>query len=514
LAYENTWFRSREGEVVMEAASAIRLPVQMRLRRFERECERLRPLGEAYVMRRFGGSLSRADAEDAVSEVVIRLHRRMMDGRAPQNLRAAFFTSVRNAAIDQLRSRSARPTVALEAAADAPTDRAIPVESAEEREDGVRLQEALARMRDNYREAIVLRFGLGLTVPEISRHLGISLPAAKKLVLRASRQVRKRLESIEDAEFCPEMRELAQQSLFEKHASGLASEAEAEILRAHFAHCGSCRSFLASLHDGLHELGSAALLGLTAAGGASRSGLLGQLASWAEGAANAASTSVEKARHAAFKAAGVLQSGDGAAGGALVGTGQKIVAVCTAGAAATATCVATGIVGPGIATPLTPGPGHHDSHPVQARQASAPSTAAPVAQPEVAPPPQQSTAHSSRSGTSSAGAQPHTGKRASTKPQATSSSQQPAQQGEFGFEGSPAPAPPPRSTATPSVSLSSAAARSPTTSAPSTGGGGSSGGGSSGGGSSGGGSSGGGSSGGGSSGGGSGGGGETFGFGG
>ena len=62
-------------------------------------------------------------------------------------------------------------------------------------------------MRPNYREAILLRFGVGLTVPEIAERLGISLPAAKKLVLRSTAQVRKRLESIEGAEFCPEMRD-------------------------------------------------------------------------------------------------------------------------------------------------------------------------------------------------------------------------------------------------------------------------------------------------------------------
>ena len=90
------------------------LPAQIRARRFERECERLRPLGEAYVLRRFGGSLNRADAEDAVSDVVIRLHRRMTEGRVPDNLRATFFTSVRNAAIDQtleyVRTTTRRPS--------------------------------------------------------------------------------------------------------------------------------------------------------------------------------------------------------------------------------------------------------------------------------------------------------------------------------------------------------------------------------------------------------------------
>jgi RNA polymerase sigma factor (sigma-70 family) len=508
---------SLEGEVVMEAASAIRLPMQMRIRRFERECERLRPLGEAYVMRRFSGALSRADAEDAVSEVVIRLHRRMMDGRAPQNLRAAFFTSVRNAAIDQLRARNARPTVALEAAAETPTDRAIPVELAEEREDGVRLQEALARMRTNYREAIVLRFGLGMTVPEISRHLDISLPAAKKLVLRATRQVRKRLESIEDAEFCPQMRELAQQSLFEKHASGLESETEAEILRAHFAHCGSCRSFVASLHDSLHELGSAAILGLTAADGAGRIGLPHHLAAWVEGAGHAAQAGADKVRHAIFKVSGALQSGEGAAGGALMGTGQKIAAVCTAGAAATATCVATGIVGPGVATPLTPSPSHKESHPAKVRQVSAPAAPAPTAQP-VAVPSSQPTEGAAQPDRSSKATARQSSSQASSQQAAKSTirakqQRQAERHGEFGIEPSPSYTPEPHSSPAPSssssssssISLSSASARSPSTSStPSTGGG--SGGGSSGGGSGGGG--------GGGSGGGGSGGGETFGFGG
>ena len=112
----------------MEAAATIlrELPSRRRAAAFERECERLRPLGEAYVLRRFGPSLSRADAEDAVAEVLIRLHRRMEDGEAPRNLRAAFFTSVRNAAVDQLRSRAARPTAPLEAAASAAADGLTP----------------------------------------------------------------------------------------------------------------------------------------------------------------------------------------------------------------------------------------------------------------------------------------------------------------------------------------------------------------------------------------------------
>lgn len=367
----------------MEAAVSARfLPAQRRRAAFERECEHLRPLGEAYVLHRFGGSLNRADAEDAVAEVLIRLHRLVAEGRPPRNLRAVFFTSVRNAAIGQLRSRATRPTVALEAAAEAAVDPALPAERAEGREEAVRLQEALARMRPNYREAILLRFGFGFTVPEIAAHLGISLPAAKKRLLRATQQVRKRLASIEAEEFCPQMRQLVHRSLLEKEASGLASEAETRILHAHFEHCGSCRSFLMTLHDHLHELGSAALLGL---GAADRVGghlaLLDRLSRLFGGAAHGAASSAERARHLVLRATAPLQSGDGAAG-ALLGSGQKLAAICTAGAgAATVTCLATGIVGPGIGLSIHPAAHQH------ATQAAAPagqSSAAPFASHAVA----------------------------------------------------------------------------------------------------------------------------------
>jgi len=343
----------------MEAAPAVsRLPARLRARSFERECERLRPLGEAYALRYFAGQLGRADAEDVVAEVLIRMHLRAQEGRPAENLRAMFFTSVRNAGIDLLRSRSARPaTVGLEMAAGASDAAAVPAERAEGREDALRLQEALARMRGSYRETILLRFGLGLTVPEIAAHFEISVAAAKKRVLRAGAQVRKRIAAIEGEEFCPQMRELARGFAFEKQASSLASAAEAEALRAHFSHCGPCRSYLAQLRGELLDLGSVALAALLA--GHRLSGkveIAHQLGHWAGGALDAAQGAGERLRHLALRAGGPFSSGDGAAG-AVMGSGQKIAAICGAGAAATATCLLSGAVGPGIGAAI------HPSHP-------------------------------------------------------------------------------------------------------------------------------------------------------
>jgi RNA polymerase sigma factor (sigma-70 family) len=442
----------------MEAASAIRgLPAQLRARSFERECEQLRPLGVAYVLRRFSGSLNEADAEDAVADVLIRLHRRMVDGRAPDNLRAAFFTSVRNAAIDQLRARSVRPTVALEAAADAPAEAPAPAERAESRDDALRLQEAMGRMRGNYREAILLRFGLGLTVPEIAEHLQISLPAAKKLVLRATAQVKKRLEAIEGAEFCPEMREHAQRSLFEKEASGLASESEAEVLRAHFAHCGSCRSFLFALHGTLHDLGASAVLGLAVVAPAARQvGLLDRASGWVSAAGDAVQGGVGRLRHLAYRAAGAFPGSDGAPSSALMGTGQKIAAVCTAGAATTATCLATGIVGPGIG--LTPAPvvHAHSRPPAHVReQASAPPSAAPASVIAAT-----SSVVSAVERESTPASHPTDSKPTSDASKSKTQVKSPAQQSEsqFGFEGSSSPTTPSSTSSTPSAASASSAA--------------------------------------------------------
>ncbi len=431
----------------MEAASAIlsELPARRQARSFERECERLRPLGEAYVIKRFGGSLSHADAEDAVAEVLIRLHRQVAEGEPPRNLQAAFFTSVRNAAIDQLRRRASRPTVGLEGLVEASTESANPVERAEHREDAVRLQEALARMRGNYREAILLHFGLGLSVPEVARRLGISVPAAKQLLLRATRQVRKRMEAIEGQEFCPEMRRLARRSLFEKQASGLASEAEEQVLHAHFEHCGSCRSFLTALHENLNELGGAALLGGAATThlGAAAAGL-DRLARWFGAAAHTAQGAVAKLRFAAFNATGAFQPGDAGSAGALAGTGQKLAAVCTAGVATTATCLATGIVGPGIGI-SAPSPAAHHSPPAQVKAISEPISQAPsvpstpsAPEPKPAAPPESSSSSSQASEPSS-----------TPTPRKT-----PTQEGqaEFGIE--PSSTPPPESAPAPQASTS------------------------------------------------------------
>jgi RNA polymerase sigma factor (sigma-70 family) len=341
----------------MEAArTLIDLPERMRMRRFTADCEELRPLGIAYVMRNFGHSLDRADAEDAVAEVIIRFDRLARAGRPPDRLRPAFFSSVRNAAVDQLRYRGVRPTAPLEAAATLSAEGPGPAERAESREDLARLREAMARIHPNYRTAIVLRFGLGLTVPQIAERLGLSLPAAKKRVLRSTTRIRERMEEIEGREFCPQMREIAARSMLDGEIAGIAEEAEVAAIRAHLEHCGACRGFLASLRADLHELGGAALLAGLAS---TRIGLGERLLSGVHGVGHAVHAGAGRLRLAGYRLAGAFSPEGQGSAGLLAGTGQKFAAACTAGAAGAATCLATGIVGPGLGAAVS----HHVAPP-------------------------------------------------------------------------------------------------------------------------------------------------------
>jgi RNA polymerase sigma factor (sigma-70 family) len=426
----------------MEAATATpSLLARARAARFERECERLRPLGEAYVLRRFGGSLNRADAEDAVAEVLIRLHRLTEEGRPPENLRATFFASVRNQAIDQLRARAVRPTVELEAAGEVQAAGPPPPEWAEGREDAARLQEALGRMRGNYREAILLRYGLGMTVPEIAAQREISLPAAKKLVLRATAQARERMEAVEGSVACPEIREQARRLVLEKEVSGLGEDGEVSLLRAHLAHCGHCKTFLASLHEHLHDLGSAAVLGYAGAERFGHAGVLDGLGSWGASLLDGAQAGGGRIRTLAYKASGTFNGSDGAPAGALLTTGQKIAALCTAGAATTATCLLTGAVGPGIVD--SSGPDRLERPPAQVReklpasQPSAPALEGPAAEPSPTP---ESAPEPDRGEPASAPAPPAPSRPVAPSPEgaetASPSSEEP--RSEFGIRGSPA----------------------------------------------------------------------------
>jgi RNA polymerase sigma-70 factor (ECF subfamily) len=65
-----------------------------------------------------------------------------------------------------------------------------PSHSALRREQGVRLADALAKLPDDYREAVVLRFLEGLSFSEVATRMGRSVDSVRKLWTRGLAQLR------------------------------------------------------------------------------------------------------------------------------------------------------------------------------------------------------------------------------------------------------------------------------------------------------------------------------------
>jgi len=149
------------------------------------ELDRLRPVGAAYVKRSFTGrkGLNYQDAEDVVSDVIVKLWQTVEDVEGSGNLRALFFTACKNRAIDLIRSR------------DCPKNTPIPTEgepsTEEQLEDRLLLREifdGLAGLNANRRRTIELRLG-GLGEAELAEAMNCSVPAAKKRLHNARKQL-------------------------------------------------------------------------------------------------------------------------------------------------------------------------------------------------------------------------------------------------------------------------------------------------------------------------------------
>lgn len=95
----------------------------------------------------------------------------------------------RNVAIDHYRARGHRRTKPLEAA-EAQASGPTPEELAERRSDGERLARLLALLPDRERELMALKYGAGLTHPQIARLMGMTESNVGTLAHRTVQRLR------------------------------------------------------------------------------------------------------------------------------------------------------------------------------------------------------------------------------------------------------------------------------------------------------------------------------------
>ena len=143
---------------------------------------RLTPRVLRYAARVLG---DRSEAEDVAQEAMLRLWRIAPDWRQGEaRVTTWLYRVVTNLCTDRL--RRARPR-GLDEVAEPEDDTPGPADRMIEADRVAALDQALARLPDRQRQAVVLRHLEGLTNPEIARAMDIGVEAVESLVARGKR---------------------------------------------------------------------------------------------------------------------------------------------------------------------------------------------------------------------------------------------------------------------------------------------------------------------------------------
>jgi RNA polymerase sigma-70 factor (ECF subfamily) len=134
------------------------------------------------------------DAADTVQEAMLAAHRRAGTFRGEASVRTWLHRITVNAALDRLRRRAARPTVALPAAPDGTRhDPADPHDAHADGELRLDINGALARLPDVLRAAVVLVDVEGLPVAEVARLLDVPVGTVKSRAARGRARLAEQL---------------------------------------------------------------------------------------------------------------------------------------------------------------------------------------------------------------------------------------------------------------------------------------------------------------------------------
>jgi RNA polymerase sigma-70 factor (ECF subfamily) len=162
-------------------------------------------LGEIYrlyVRRVFGMCRymleSRESAEDATSEIFLKLQRSIesYDGSIP--FAKWLLRLAANQCIDALRRRERGRQVIVEAEEgiaiiEAASPEPSPLGAVLSKEDRAQVRDAIARLSENYRVPLVLRYYGELTYDEIAQQLGLQKNHVAALIFRAKQDLRRKL---------------------------------------------------------------------------------------------------------------------------------------------------------------------------------------------------------------------------------------------------------------------------------------------------------------------------------
>lgn len=212
---------------------------------------------------RFGRHMCRDshDAEEVQQETFLAMTRSLADYRGAASLSTWLYSIARSFCIKKRRRSKFAPEYieSLEGEGDGaslavadpgrPPDEAVAAAQLK----GA-LDRAIATLRPMYREVLVLRDIEGLTAPEVSESLGITVQAVKSRLHRAREQVRELvMPQLEQAELPPPTSERCERTarLFSRHLEGEIDAATCASMEQHVHDCAHCGAVCSSLRETL-----------------------------------------------------------------------------------------------------------------------------------------------------------------------------------------------------------------------------------------------------------------------
>jgi RNA polymerase sigma-70 factor (ECF subfamily) len=154
-----------------------------------------------YLYRYLGDA---AQAEDLTSEVFLRLLHNINTSRGPRDhLSGWLYRVAHNLAMDWYRKHGKNETLPLDlddgdSLIDLlPSDEELPADQVERQQTQEQVRGAIQKLTPEQQQVILLRFGEGLKIAEVSQIMDKSTNAVKVLQHRAIRQLKKRLEQDE-----------------------------------------------------------------------------------------------------------------------------------------------------------------------------------------------------------------------------------------------------------------------------------------------------------------------------
>jgi RNA polymerase sigma-70 factor, ECF subfamily len=132
--------------------------------------------------------LTSDEAQDAVQDAFLSLHRHLIAGGSQENIRSWLFRVAHNGARNRQNRYDRRFTAPIDPEMDSAVDKATPESAVLEKEKFIRLENAMRELPETERECLLLRAG-GLRYREIGEVLGIATSTVGDTVERAIRKL-------------------------------------------------------------------------------------------------------------------------------------------------------------------------------------------------------------------------------------------------------------------------------------------------------------------------------------